>query len=70
VTVDLQCGGDLQVLLALRREQQDARAQGDLLRGEVSADPLLKLNALGVRKRHGSSDFCHAANFSKNSGYV
>src|SRR5208282_5148347 len=47
VAIDLQLRGDLKVLPALRRQQQDARAQGDLLRGEMSADLLLKLNAVG-----------------------
>jgi hypothetical protein len=36
----------------------------------MSAGPLLKLNAVGVRQRDGRGDFGHAANYSGKSGYV
>src|SRR5208282_5275017 len=43
VTIDHQFRGELEVLLGFRGGQQDGPAQGNLLRGEMSPDPLLKL---------------------------
>ena len=70
VPIDLQLRSDLQVRLACRRQQQDARAQGYLLRRELSADPLLKLSPIGIRKRDGRSEFGHANNISNKSQHV
>src|ERR1017187_1432646 len=70
VAVDLQLGGDLQILFSLTGQEQNPRAQHHLLRGELGANPFFQLVSVDLRKLYHRSNFRHATNFAQKARYV
>ena len=68
VAVDLQLGGDLQILFALTSQEQNPRAQHHLLRSELGANPFLQLIPVAVRELYKRRNFRHAANIAQKIG--
>jgi hypothetical protein len=70
VAVDLQLGGDLQILFSLTGQEQNPRAQHHLLRSELGSNPFLQLISVDLRELYHRGNFRHERNFAQKALYV